>query len=94
MAGGEQLPAELGGLHAPVADRGDGAADGLGELAQQRGDGGLRHAQLLRGARDATQAHGGLEREQLREESVAEETSEAGAGHKKTFVTLRWQRSR
>jgi hypothetical protein len=25
---------------------------------------------------------------------VAEETSEAGAGHKKTFVTRRWQRSR
>jgi len=94
VTGGQELAPELGRLDATVADRGDRAAHRLRELAQQRRDRGLRDAQLLGGARDAAQAHGGLEGEQLRQESVAEETSEAGAGHEKTFVTRWWQRSR
>ena len=94
MAGGEELAPEIGGLDATVADRGDRAAYRFGELAQQRGDRGLRDAKLLGGAGDAAQAHGRLEGEQLRQESVAEETSESGAGHEKTFVTRWWQRSR
>jgi hypothetical protein len=88
MARGEQRAAELRRLDAALAHARDWRAEGLGELAQQRGDGGLRERQLLGGAGNASQAHHGLEGHELRQEAVAEETSQSGAGHAKAFVEV------
>jgi hypothetical protein len=77
----EQLASERRGLDAAIPDDGDGAAHGVGELAQHAGDGGLRERQLVGGARHAAQPHAGLEGHQLRQQAVAEIPSQSRLRH-------------
>jgi hypothetical protein len=53
----------------------------VGELAQQPRDGGLRERELVGGARDAAQAHAGLEGDQLGKHAVAEIAAKSRSGH-------------
>src|SRR6185295_16432289 len=57
-----------------------------GELLDLRRHGGLREMQLLRGARDATQAGDGFENDELRQQPVAKVTTQLRARHLGSFV--------
>ena len=82
VAQNQQLPAERRGFDTAVADRGDGAADRVRELAQHAGDRRLRDRELLGGSRDAAETHARLEGHQLGKETVPEESSQPGARHR------------
>jgi len=82
VAQDQQLPAERRGFDTAVADRGDGAADRVRELAQHARHRRLRERELLGRARDAAEAHARLERHELGKETVPEELSQPGARHR------------
>lgn len=71
----ERLEPEGRGLDAPVPHHRHRAAERLGELAQHARHRRLRERELLGRARDAAQAHAGLERHELGKETVTEELS-------------------
>jgi len=78
----EQVFAERRRHDAAVADRRDGTAHRIGQLAQHAGDRGLREAQRLGRARDGAQPHAGLECQELGKKAVPEKTPQTHARHR------------
>src|SRR6185312_5824950 len=71
-------------LDAPALRGEHGLPHGVAQFSEQARDGGLRHAELLGGARDAAQAQARLEGDQLGKQAVTEVAAKPRSCHGKT----------